>query len=65
MKIAVELPRNLEFLQRVQKRFGSEKIVSDSMQTSYSLVHLWAQAANSAGSEEARAVRQAIKGRAI
>jgi urea transport system substrate-binding protein len=59
---SVELPRNLEFLQRVQKRFDSEKIVSDPMQTSYSLVHLWAQAANSAGSEEARAVRQAIKG---
>jgi urea transport system substrate-binding protein len=59
---SIDTPRNREFLQRVEKRFDSERIVSDPMQTCYSLVHLWAQAAKAAGSDEASAVRRAIAG---
>ncbi len=59
---SIDLPRNEEFLRRVQKRFDSERIVSDPMQTAYSLVYLWAQAVKLAGTEETRAVRQALKG---
>jgi len=57
-----DLPRNKEFLQRVEKRFDSERIVSDPMQTSYTLVHLWAKAVTAAKSAEVGAVRQRIKG---
>ncbi|HWY88521.1 MAG TPA: transporter substrate-binding protein [Gemmataceae bacterium] len=59
---SIELPRNEEFLQRVQKRFDSQRIVSDPMQTSYVLVHMWAEAVKAAGSEEIGKVRQALKG---
>jgi urea transport system substrate-binding protein len=59
---SLELPRNQEFLRRVQERFDSERVVSDPMQTAYALVHLWAQAATAAGTEDVAAVRQAIKG---
>ena len=52
---SLELPRNQEFLLRVRARFGSERIVSDPMQTAYSLVHLWAQAARAAGTPNVRA----------
>src|SRR5262249_22729202 len=58
----IDLPQNQRFLRLVRSRYGPEKIVSDPMQTAYSLVHLWAQALRSAGSDEARAVRHAIKG---
>ncbi len=59
---SIDLTRNQEFLQRVVKRFDSERIVSDPMQTSYTLVQLWAQAATAAKSAEVGAVRQMIKG---
>jgi urea transport system substrate-binding protein len=59
---SLELPRNREFLRRVQERFDSERVVSDPMQTAYALVHLWAQAATAVGTEDVAAVRQAIKG---
>lgn len=59
---SIDLPRNREFLQRAHKRFDSERNVSDPMQTMYTLVHLWAQTAQAAGSTEAPAVRQRIKG---
>ena len=59
---SIDLPRNKEFLRRVEKRFDSERIVSDPMQTSYTLVHLWAQAVTAAGSAEVGPVRQSIKG---
>ena len=59
---SIELHRNEEFLQRVQKRFDSQRIVSDPMQTSYVLVHMWAEAVKAAGSEEVGKVRQALKG---
>jgi urea transport system substrate-binding protein len=59
---SIDLPQNQRFLRLVQSRYGPEKIVSDPMQTAYALVHLWAQALRSAGTDEARAVRDAIKG---
>jgi urea transport system substrate-binding protein len=59
---SIELPRNREFLRRVEARFGPDKIVSDPMQTAYTLIHLWAQAAAMAGTPDVHAVRQAIRG---
>ncbi len=59
---SLDLPRNLEFVRRVNNRFDSERIISDPMQTTYALVHLWAQAVQAAGSADVGAVRLAIKG---
>jgi urea transport system substrate-binding protein len=59
---SLDLPRNQEFLRRVKIQFDAERIVSDPMQTAYTLVHLWAQAVQAAGSTDVRAVRQAVKG---
>jgi urea transport system substrate-binding protein len=59
---SIDLPRNQEFLRRVEKRFDTERIVSDPMQTSYTLVQLWAQAVTAAKSAEVGAVRPMIKG---
>jgi urea transport system substrate-binding protein len=56
------LPENQAFLQRVRARWGPERVVSDPMQTAYTLVHLWAQAVRAAGTDDVRAVRAAIKG---
>lgn len=59
---SLDTSRNREFLQRLAKRFDSERIVSDPMQTTYALVHLWAQAAQAAGNTEPGVVRPALKG---
>ncbi len=59
---SIESKRNEEFLRRVQKRFDSERIVSDPMQTTYDLVHLWSIAAKAAGHVEPANVLAAIKG---
>ncbi len=62
---SLDLPENQEFLKRVQARFGPGRIVTDQMQTAYTLVHLWAQAVRAAGTEDTRAVRAAIKGQHV
>jgi urea transport system substrate-binding protein len=59
---SLDLPENQAFLRRVRARLGPERLVSDPMQTAYTLVHVWAQAVRAAGSDDARAVRRAIKG---
>ena len=46
----------------MQAKYGPQEIVSDPMQTAYGLVHLWAKALESAGSEDVRAIRTAFKG---
>jgi urea transport system substrate-binding protein len=58
----IDLPQNQRFLRLVRSRYGPEKIVTDPMQTAYALVHLWAQALQAAGTDDVRAVRQAMKG---
>jgi urea transport system substrate-binding protein len=62
---SIALPRNQEFLKRVENRFDSERIVSDPMQTAYTLVHLWAQAVTAAKSADIGAVRPMIKGQSF
>ncbi len=58
----IDSERNLEFLGRVAKRFGRDRIVSDQMQSAYTLVHAWARAVKKAGSDDSKSVRQAIGG---
>jgi urea transport system substrate-binding protein len=61
----VDTPENAVFVKSFQARFGPQRRTSGPQQTAYFSVHLWAQAANAAGSTEAAAVRQAIKGRSF
>jgi urea transport system substrate-binding protein len=57
-----DTPQNKEFLGRIGRAYGDGRPVSDAMATAYTAVHLWAQAVVAAGSEEAAAVREAVKG---
>jgi urea transport system substrate-binding protein len=54
--------QNREFLSSFARAYGEGRAVSDAMVTAYTAVHLWANAVTSAGSEETRAVREAVKG---
>jgi urea transport system substrate-binding protein len=57
---SVDLPENKDFVDRFHARFGSDRFLSDPMEAAYIAVHLWAQAAESAGGDDAAAIRQAI-----
>ena len=59
---STNLPRNQEFIQKVQQKYGPERAVSDPMQTAYSQVHLWAQAVEAANSIDAAAIRKQVIG---
>jgi len=50
------------FLQKIQARFGPDRVVSDAMAAAYSGVHLWAKAANAAGVLDADAVMSRLQG---
>jgi urea transport system substrate-binding protein len=56
---------NRTFVERFQRRYGQDRQVDDPMEAAYVGVHLWAQAAEAAGTEEPRAVRTALRARAI
>jgi urea transport system substrate-binding protein len=60
---SIERPENKDFLRKFRERFGPQRVVSDPMETAYFGIHLWAQAVQSAGSTEPRAIRQAMKRR--
>ena len=56
---------NRAFVERFQHRYGRDQRVDDPMEAAYVGVHLWAQAAEAAGTEEPRAVRTALRARAL
>lgn len=60
-----ESPKNAAFLKAFRARFGSERQVSDAMQTAYSGVYLWAQAVAQSGSVDPLAIREALRGQRI
>ena len=45
---------NRRFVSTFKARFGADRVTSDPIETAYIGVHLWAQAANEAGSTDAR-----------
>jgi urea transport system substrate-binding protein len=53
---------NRKLLKLAEKHFGEERPVTDQLQTSYVLVHMWALAAQTAGTVERKAVRAALNG---
>ena len=58
----VDRPENRAFVDRFKKRYGAYRVVTDPMEAGYFGVHLWAQAAAKARTEDPRAVRDALKG---
>jgi urea transport system substrate-binding protein len=53
---------NHAFVRKFQKRTNSRRVVSDTMETVYFGIHLWAHAVQVAGTTEPRAVRDAVGG---
>jgi len=51
---------NLDFVQRFRARYGADHVLSDPMEAAYIAVHLWAKAAESAGSDDVNSIREAI-----
>lgn len=59
---SVESPSGQEFLRRLRRRFGQDKVATDAMVSAYSAVHVWAQAVRAAESPEAAAVVKKVRG---
>jgi urea transport system substrate-binding protein len=52
--------RNAAFVRAVQQRYGRGQVTTDPMEAAYDGVHLWAMAAEKAGSVQPDAVRRAL-----
>ncbi len=61
----LQTPESTAFAQRFRQRYGYHRVVNDPAEAGYSLVHLWAQAVEAAGSTETNAVRSALMGRRV
>jgi len=55
-------PDNEQWVQRFQKRYGNNRVVSAPIENAYSMVHLWAQAVEQAGVTESNKVIEASYG---
>jgi urea transport system substrate-binding protein len=58
---SVDRPQNQEFVRRFQARYGPQRVLTDPMEAGYFSVYLWAQAVESAGRDDPRAIREAVK----
>jgi urea transport system substrate-binding protein len=55
-------PNNQEFVRRFGNRYGTERVISDPMETAYVGIHLWAKAVRLANTDDTRVIRKTIKG---
>src|SRR5262249_24508342 len=62
---SIDSPANRAFVARFRARFGPQRSLSDPLEASYLGAHLWAQAAQAAGSDEAGAGRRALGGQRV
>jgi urea transport system substrate-binding protein len=58
---SLDRPQNHSFVGRFRNRYGLQRVLSDPMEAAYLGVHLWAQAAELAGSEDPRTIREALR----
>jgi urea transport system substrate-binding protein len=63
--MSIERPQNREFMRRFHARYGGHRVITDPMEAAYCGVHLWADAVRAAGSDQVRAIREAIVGREL
>lgn len=57
---SIDLPQNKEFVSKFQSRYPGA-VTTDPMEAAYVGVHMWAQAVQKAGSDDVKAIRQAMK----
>ena len=55
----------LRFVNKFRGRYGNDHLVTDPMESSYVMIHLWAQAVESAGSFDTDAVRSYAHGLSV
>jgi urea transport system substrate-binding protein len=53
---SIKSPENTAFVNAFKSKYGADRVTDDPMEAAYFGVHLWAQAAEAAGSPEAEAV---------
>ncbi|MDQ7001690.1 MAG: urea ABC transporter substrate-binding protein, partial [Ghiorsea sp.] len=58
---SIDTPENKSFVQAYQTRYGQNLPVSDPMESAWNAVHLWAQAARAAQTDDTATVRQTIR----
>ena len=58
---SIDCPQNHAFVDHFRARFGPQRVTSDPMEAAYLGVHLWAQAVKKAGSDNAAAIRDAMR----
>ena len=59
---SINTPKNREFVQNFQARYGQERVTSDPIESAYTQVYLWKQAVEKAGSFYVESVREAAYG---
>ncbi|WP_281063305.1 urea ABC transporter substrate-binding protein [Leptolyngbya sp. Cla-17] len=59
---SLDLPKNQQFVQNFQARYGSDRVTSDPIEAAYTQVYLWKQAVEAARSLEINAVRNSAIG---
>ncbi len=59
---SIDTPENRTFVQNFQRRYGSDRVTSDPIETAYFQVYLWKQAAQQAGSFDVDLLREAAYG---
>lgn len=57
---SLDTPENRRFVDAFHSKYGAQKVVNDPMQTAYAGVKMWAQAVEKAGSDQTKAVRDAL-----
>jgi len=59
---SISTPKNREFVQNFQARYGQDRVTSDPIESAYTQVYLWKQAVEKAGGFDVELVREAAYG---
>jgi len=59
---SIKTPANRRFVRTFKKRYGEDRVTDDPIEAAYFQIHLFAKAAEKAGSNEIDAIRKAARG---
>lgn len=62
---SIDTPKNREFVQNFQARYGHDRVTSDPIESAYTQVYLWKQAVEKAGGFDVESVREAAYGQTL
>lgn len=57
---SVDREKNKQFVSRFKEKYGPDRVTDDPIEAAYAAVYLWSQAVREAGTDEVRAVREAV-----